>query len=137
MKTIAELKDEIERLKAQTDELQTKLRESIYNAMLKVSRESETARKKVGDKMFTVKHSDMIGNVWNPEFYDWEQAAECVYKYLEHKDADKWIDILKEKLEESKDKTNVVFDMQLGVRRLRIPINYKFIELIIEEISKN
>lgn len=139
MKTIAELNNELNKLQQQKIELETQLKDAIYAAMIKAAN-SDKAPKKLSNNFLVVQASDLFGNTWNPEFYNWEEAAECIYAYLENKDPNKWIDYLKDKMSESKDKHTIVIEKRsYGNRTYRVPVPYKLVEeiiYIINEISK-
>lgn len=135
MKTIKELNSEIHNLENQVSMLETKLKDSIYNAMIKVASEDK-AQRKISDKLSIIKSSDLISSPWNPQYFNWEEAVECIYDYLENKKPSMWIDYLQGLLDKSKDKRIVNISKKSGSRVLNVPVQYKLIEEIIKEISK-
>ncbi len=82
----------------------------------------------------------MIGNPWNPEFYDWEKSITIILKFLKSKPAREWVGALSAKLESASKNQPVVFEYRrqsFGVMYSeKIPVSRIFIEQIINELNK-
>lgn len=92
--------------------------------------------KKLGSGCFIVRCSDLIGNPWNPEFYDWEYGAKILIEKLNNVSVDNWkrylVDLLGGDLK-SKDPVYFVKYIK-GMGSYKIPISRKFIIKIIERL---
>lgn len=89
--------------------------------------------KKLGSGCFIVRCSDIIGNPWNPEFYDWEYGAKILIEKLNNVPVDSWeqylVDLLKGK---PRSKKSVYFMKYVkNNNSYKIPINREFIVRII------
>ena len=92
--------------------------------------------KKSGSGCFIVRCSDIIGNPWNPEFYDWEYGAKILIEKLNNVPVDSWeqylVDLLKGK---PRSKEPVYFMKYVkNNNSYKIPINREFIVRIIERL---
>lgn len=94
------------------------------------------SNKEMGSGCFIVRCSDIIGNPWNPEFYDWEYGAKILIEKLNNVPVDSWeqylVDLLKGK---PRSKEPVYFMKYVkNNNSYKIPINREFIVRIIERL---
>lgn len=78
-------KDKVDLLKQQISQIETKLREQIYNAINETAQEQTL--NKISNSIFIVKFSDLCGKPWNAGFNNWQEGAKILIKQLEHKNA--------------------------------------------------
>lgn len=133
--------NEIRNKMAQLLEEHKALEEELKNAMVAIinetAEESPNKKKKISNNIMIINFSDLIGNPWNVEFYDWEASANVVLDYLNGKPIYDWKSLLEKKLEEAK--RNVVeFKKQaycLGYKTFyTIPISKEFVEKIVAKM---
>ena len=100
VKTILQRFDDIaEELKR----LEAELVKAITEAVKEISEENPHNINKIAPNCYVIKASQLIGNPWNPSYYDWEASGKVVLDYLQKKDVKKWKAILQEKLDKSND----------------------------------
>lgn len=125
-----EIADELKKLEAA-------LVEAITEAVKEISKENPHGIKRIAPKCFTIRASQLIGNPWNPSYYDWEASGKVVLEYLQKKDVKKWKSILQEKLEKSKD-NSIEFESTTTINGYtwtnKTPIERTFIEKIIAKM---
>lgn len=118
-------------------EVEMKLMEAVGEAVKETTAENRHKIRKLAPNCFVISVKEIIGNPWNPHFYDWEQAVKIVMKFLESKSVENWKSELQHKLDEAKDKP-VVFVHTYYVDGLRfsnsIPVDPEFIKKIIEKL---
>lgn len=92
--------------------------------------------KRLGSGCFVIRCSDLIGNIWNPEFYDWEYGAKILFKKLNNVPANNWKQYLVGLLGGNfKLRDPVYFVKRIKDGSLyKIPISRKFIMKIIEKL---
>ncbi len=78
-------KDKVDLLKQQISQIETKLREQIYNAINETAQEQKI--NKISNSIFIVKFSDLSGKPWNAGFNNWQESAKILIKKLENKNA--------------------------------------------------
>lgn len=91
-KSIKEIEKEIQALKEQKSSMELTLITAISEAMAEVAKTKPIQR--LSENCFIIKFSDLTGNPWNPEFYDWERSAKIVIKFLANKPVEKWGELL-------------------------------------------
>ena len=137
-KSIKQIEQELCNLEQEKKKLEDKLTDAISSAMLKVTQDNPMQR--ISKHCFVIHLSDMIGNPWNPEFYDWEKAIIIILKFLKPKPVREWACALNEKLEHTPKNKPVVFEYRrksYGVMHSeKIPVSRIFVEQIIEELNK-
>lgn len=118
-------------------ELEAALVVAITEAINEVSKENTHNIKKVSKNIFIINSSELLGNPWNPSYYDWEASGKVVLEYLQGKDVKKWKSLLQEKLDKSKGKT-VEFENKAYcsgyVYTNKTPIERVFIEKIVSKL---
>lgn len=78
-------KDKVDILKSQISQIETQLREQIYNAINETAQEQTI--NKISNSIFVVKFSDLCGKPWSAGFNNWQESAKILIKQLEHKNA--------------------------------------------------
>lgn len=138
-KSIKEIEKEIQALSEQKSVMELTLITAIHEAMVEVAKTKPIQR--LGNNFFIIRLSDLVGNPWNPEFYDWERSAQIIVKFLTNKPVEKWRELLENKLSERKNKLSpVVFEFRrrgnFGTTITEnIPVSAEFISKIIEKLS--
>lgn len=135
-KSIKEIQEELESLEQQKNMLETKLSQAIVSALSSVARQHPIHR--VSQHCFIIKFSDLIGNPWNVELYDWEASVKVCLDYLKDKSPTSWVDVLTKKLSEngSGPVEFVRIKCCCGNRITnKIPVSRVFLEKVIEELK--
>ena len=115
------------------------LQEAMVSAIQEVGQENPYGvKKKGGLKMMTISSSQLASKPWSMEFFDWEESAAAVLKYLENTPAINWKQKLTDLLNTKGDvvelkKRGVIWPGYTGIVQ-RTPIDKVFIEKIIEKI---
>lgn len=136
MKSIKEIQQEIANLEKQRSELENKLSQAIMSALSSVAQERPMHR--ISKHCYIINYSDLIGNPWNFEFYDWEASVKVCLDYLKDKSPVSWVDLLTKKLQE-KSSGPVEFKRITSFCGIRstttIPVSRVFLEKVIEELN--
>lgn len=135
---INEIRQHIVELAKEKELLEGNLQEAMVSAIYEISKENHYGVKKIGKHMMSISLSQMVGSIWSPKFYDWEDSAKSVLKYLENTPAINWKKKLTDLLETNGDvvelkKRGMIWPGYTGIVE-RIPIDKVFIEKIIEKI---
>jgi len=137
-KSIKQIEQELLLLEQKKNEMENVLADAISSAMLKVAQKKPMRR--ISQHCFVIRLSDMIGNPWNSEFYDWEKSIAIILKFLKPKPAREWSSALNAKLESTSKNQPVVFEYHkrsFGVMSSeKIPVSRIFIEQIIKELNQ-
>lgn len=91
-KSIKEIQEELESLEKQRNILELKLSQAIVSALSSVAQQHQIRR--VSQHCMIIKFSDLIGNPWNVEFYDWEASVKVCLDYLKDKSPTSWVLLL-------------------------------------------
>ena len=118
--------------------LEGNLQEAMVSAIQEIAKENHYGVKKIGEHMMSISLSQMSDRPWSPKFYDWEDSAKSVLKYLEKTPVVNWKKKLMELLETNGDvvelkKRGIIWPGYTGIVE-RTPIDRVFIEKIIEKI---
>lgn len=136
-KSIKTINQEISKLNEELKCLESALENAITSAIDEIAKKQKIRR--INEHCFVVRFSDLIGSVWNTEFFDWVESAKIVKKFLQGKPASQWVDSLKKKLEESRDNKTVVFEQTISCRGYKtvnkIPVSSEFIRLIVNNLN--
>ena len=135
---IDELRRRITELAKEKELLEGNLQEAMVSAIQEITKENHYGVKKIGKHMMSISLSQMTGRPWSPKFYDWEDSAKSVLKYLENTPAINWKKKLTDLLETNGDvvelkKRGIIWPGYTGIVE-RTPIDKVFIEKIIEKI---
>lgn len=137
-KSIKQINLEISKLSEDLKALESILESAILSTIDEIAKKQKI--KRINEHCFVVKFSDLVGSVWNTEFFDWMASAKIVKKFLQSKPASQWIDSLKQKLSESQDGKIVIFEQTISCRGYktvnRIPVSTEFIQLIIKYLNR-
>ena len=135
-KSIREIQQEIANLEKQRSELEEKLSQAVISALKSVAQERPIRR--ISEHCCIINFSDLMGNPWNFEFYDWEASVKVCLDYLKNKPSASWIESLTKKLH-AKDTGPVEFiriDSCCGIKTtVKIPVSRVFLEKVIEELK--
>ena len=136
---IEEIRRRIAELTKEKELLEGNLQEAMVSAIQEIGQENPYGvKKKDGFKMMTISSSQLASKPWSMEFFDWEESAVAILKYLEKTPATNWKKKLTDLLETKGDvielkKRGVIWPGYTGIVQ-RTPIDRVFIEKIIEKI---
>lgn len=137
-KSIKQIEQELFNLEQEKNRLEKTLMDAIISAMFKVAQNKPVAR--ISKHCFVVHLSDMVGNPWNPEFYDWKKSTGIILKFLKPKPITEWVCALSAKLENTPKNQPVVFEYRKQSSGMiyseKVPVPRTFIEQIIKELNK-
>ena len=139
---INEIRQRITELTKEKELLEGNLQEAMVWAIQEIGQENPYGIKKIsGFKMMTISSSQLASKPWSMEFFNWfnwEESAAVILKYLENTPATNW----KKKLTDLLDtkgsvvelkKRGMIWPGHTGIVQ-RTPIDRVFIEKIIERI---
>jgi hypothetical protein len=132
-----EIRQRMAQLLEEHKALEQELKTALVGAINEAATESPHNKKKISKHIFIINASDLMGNPWNVEFYDWEASASVVLDYLMGKPIYDWKTLLESKIASAK--RNVVeFKKQaycMGYKTCyTIPISKEFIEKIVAKM---
>ena len=135
---INEIRQRIAELAKEKDMLEGNLQEAMVSAIQEITKENHYGVKKIGKHMMSISLSQMTGKTWSPKFYDWEDFAKSILKYLENTPAINWKKKLTDLLETGGDvielkKRGIIWPGHTGIVETT-PIDKVFIEKIVEKI---
>lgn len=137
-KSIKQIEQELILLEQKKNEMENTLVDAISSAMMKVAQKKPMQR--ISKHCFVIHLSDMVGNPWNPDFYDWEKSISIILKFLKPKPIKEWGCSLASKLESTPKNQSVVFEYRkqsFGVMYSeKISVSRIFIEQIIQELNQ-
>lgn len=100
MKTLMQ---EIEELRFRKRELDDRIKNIITQVIEEAVKDNEVNTRRIGHAII-INHSQIIGNPWNVEFYDYEKAGKVIMKELSKKDPEDWVRYLNDLLKTKKQK---------------------------------
>ena len=135
---IIDIRRRIAELTKEKELLEGNLQEAMVSAIQEISKENYYGVKKISKHMMSISLSQMCGKSWSPKFYDWEDSAKSILKYLSNTPAINWKKKLTDLLETGGDvielkKRGIIWPGHTGIVET-IPIDRVFIEKIIERI---
>lgn len=135
---INEIRQRIAELAKEKDMLEGNLQEAMVSAIQEITKENHYGVKKIGKHMMSISLSQMTGKTWSPKFYDWEDSAKSILKYLENTPAINWKKKLTDLLETKGNvvelkKRGIIWPGHTGIVETT-PIDKVFIEKIVEKI---
>lgn len=132
-----EIRSRIDEMVKEMAIMEEKLADVITNAIYESAQENPNKPRRISKNIVVIHFSDLIGNPWNYEYYDWGKSAEVVLEFLKGKPAGKWKELLQGKLKSSK-KNVVTFEKSIRngwfINKYTIPVNRLFIEKIVEKL---
>lgn len=118
-------------------ELEAALVAAITETIKEVSKENPHNIRQISKNIFIINSSELLGNPWNPSFYDWEASGKVVLEYLQGKNVKMWKSLLQEKLDKQKGKT-IDFEKKTYCNGYaytnKTPIDRVFIEKIVSKL---
>lgn len=137
-KSIYEIQKELKELETKKNKLENKLMLIITCAIDEVAKSQVLNR--IGEHCILIKFSDLVGQPWNYEFYDWKQSVKVVYQFLNQKHVTEWQSALQNKLDSTPLEKPVIFTFTKGSGVWKtinkVPVSYKFIQEIINQLNK-
>lgn len=131
MKTLMQ---EIEELRFRKRELDDRIKTIITQAIEEAVKDNEVNTRRIGNAII-INHSQIIGNPWNIEFYDYEKAGKIVMKELSNRTSEDWVKYLNSLLE-TKNKNRVDIRCKSRDTSYSIPIDKIFIINIINKLQE-
>lgn len=136
-KSLNDIQKELDALEKQKRELEIEIEHVINAAMQRVAASQKLNR--ISEHIFTIRFSDMIGQPWNPSFYDWNKSIDILKKFLRSKPAVQWQSALQNKLSATKCNSPVIFSFTYsnpswGRMTERVPVSSQFIQEIINQL---
>lgn len=132
-----EIRSRIDEMVKEMAIMEEKLADVITNAIYEAAQENPNKPRRISKNIVVIRLSDLIGNPWNYEFYDWEKSAKVVLEFLKGKPVGKWKELLQNKLDTSKNNL-VTFDKTIHSgwfkNKYSVPVNRLFIEKIVEKL---
>lgn len=132
-----EIRSRIDEMVKEMAIMEEKLADVITNAIYEAAKENPNKPRRISKNIVVIRLSDLIGNPWNYEFYDWEKSAKVVLEFLKGKPVGKWKELLQNKLDTSKNNL-VTFDKTIHngwfKNKYSVPVNRLFIEKIVEKL---
>jgi len=136
---INDIRQRIAELAKEKEMLEESLQEAMVSAIQEIGKENPHGIKKInGIKVMIINSSELFDNPWSMEFFDWEESANFVLKYLQGTPVTNWKKKLTDllgtngKVVELK-KRGIIWPGFTGIVQ-RTPIDRVFIEKIIEKI---
>lgn len=135
---LEEIRQRINELTKEKEMMEETLKEAMVSSIYEITKENHYGVKKIGKHMMSISLSQMTGRPWSPKFYDWEDSAKSILKYLENTPAINWKKKLTDLLETNGDvvelkKRGIIWPGYTGIVE-RTPIDKVFIEKIVEKI---
>ncbi len=133
------IRQRIAELTKEKNMMEENLQEAMVSAIQEIGQENPYGiKKKDGLKTMTISFSQIYDKSWSMDFFDWEESAAAVLKYLEKTPAINWKKKLEELLESNGNvvelkKRGKIWPGRTGIVQ-RTPIDRVFIEKIIEKI---
>lgn len=135
---LTEIRRKIEDLTKEKEKMEKYLRDEMVAVILETSKENYHGIKKVSAHLSVINSSQVFGRSWSLEFFNWEESANTILKYLSNTPVMNW----KQKLEDLLKAEGDVIKLKRrgtiwpGVTAIvqRTPIDRVFIEKIVERI---
>lgn len=137
-KSLNEIQKELEALEKQKRELEIEIEHVINTAIQRVANSQKLNR--ISEHIFTIRFSDMIGQPWEPRYYNWRESIAIVKRFLQLKPAVQWKGALQQKLNSTKPGRPVKFIFKrenAWYNRVTetIPVSYQFIQEIVNSLK--
>lgn len=133
------IRQRIAELTKEKNMMEENLQEAMVSAIQEIGQENPYGvKKKEGYKMMTISFSQLYDKPWSMDFFDWEESAAAVLKYLEKTPAINWKQKLTDLLNTNGNvvelkKRGMIWPGHTGIVK-KTPIDRVFIEKIIEKI---
>lgn len=136
MGKVNELEQKIRLLNEEKERLEQAISSSIKEVIEECVKEQKINR--ISKHIFTIRFSQMIGNSWNPSFYDWEASSKLLLDYLCKLKPKKWRSEL-QSLYDKRNGNRVDLPYKVKVwfnsyRTEKIPVSAEFVKSIIDKL---
>jgi len=135
---LEEIRRRIDELTKEKEMMEETLKEAMVSSIYEITKENHYGVKKIGNHMMSISLSQMVGRPWSPKFYDWEDSAKSILKYLENTPAINWKKKLTDLLETNGEvveikRRGMIWPGHTGIVEIT-PIDKMFIKKIVEKI---
>lgn len=127
---IKDIKNNLNLLLQKKVELETQLTTAMIDVINKIAEENNPHKiKRLTSHIFIINSSELLGNPWNADYFDWKASAKVLLEFLQNKPIERWKTLLEEKVKENKGK--IVYIKKTNTS---IPIEKEFVNMIINEL---
>lgn len=127
---IKDIKNNLNLLLQKKVELEKQLTAAMVNVINKIAEENNPHNiKRLTSHIFIINSSELLGNPWNADYFDWKASAKVLLEFLQNKPIERWKTLLEEKVKENKGK--IVYIKKTNTS---IPIEKEFVNMIINEL---
>lgn len=127
---IKDIKNNLNLLLQKKVELEKQLTTAMIDVINKIAEENNPHKiKRLTSHIFIINSSELLGNPWNADYFDWKASAKVLLEFLQNKPIERWKTLLEEKVKENKGK--VVYIKKTNTS---IPIEKEFVNMIINEL---
>lgn len=127
---IKDIKNNLNLLLQKKVDLEKQLTAAMINVINKIAEENNPHKiKRLTSNIFIINSSELLGNPWNANYFDWKASAKVLLEFLQSKPIERWKTLLEEKVKENKG--NIVYIKKINYS---IPIEKKFVNMIINEL---
>lgn len=127
---IKNIKNNLNLLLQKKVELEKQLTAAMVNVINKIAEENNPHKiQRLTSNIFIINSSELLGNPWNANYFDWKASAKVLLEFLQTKPIERWKTLLEEKIKENKG--NIVYIKKINYS---IPIEKEFVNMIINEL---
>lgn len=127
---IKDIKNNLNLLLQKKVDLEKQLTAAMINVINKIAEENNPHKiKRLTSNIFIINSSELLGNPWNANYFDWKASAKVLLEFLQSKPIEHWKTLLEEKVKENKG--NIVYIKKINYS---IPIEKEFVNMIINEL---
>lgn len=127
---IKDIKNNLNLLLQKKVELEKQLNTAMVDVINKIAEENNPHKiKRLTSNIFIINSSELLGNPWNANYFDWKASAKVLLEFLQSKPIERWKTLLEEKVKENKG--NIVYIKKINYS---IPIEKEFVNMIINEL---
>lgn len=127
---IKDIKNNLNLLLQKKVDLEKQLTAAMVNVINKIAEENNPHKiQRLTSNIFIINSSELLGNPWNANYFDWKASAKVLLEFLQSKPIERWKTLLEEKVKENKG--NIVYIKKINYS---IPIEKKFVNMIINEL---
>ena len=127
---IKDIKNNLNLLLQKKVELEKQLTTAMIDVINKIAEENNPHKiKRLTNHIFIINSSELLGNPWNANYFDWKASAKVLLEFLQTKPIERWKTLLEEKIKENKG--NIVYIKKINYS---IPIEKEFVNMIINEL---
>lgn len=127
---IKNIKNNLNLLLQKKVELEKQLTAAMVDVINKIAEENNPHKiQRLTSNIFIINSSELFGNPWNANYFDWKASAKVLLEFLQTKPIERWKTLLEEKVKENKG--NIVYIKKINYS---IPIEKEFVNMIINEL---